>query len=481
MQTATCTVTYNYIVELRKWFHVCVAMSSTVQVFVDGAFVKGSSACAFTGTEKLTSVLGKVSLGASPMSMLPMSGKLADVRFYISNFSASTAKAVKSFDPSVKDFIKVLKQPNIPSLVPSGMEIGKMQKLELTAPMQTHFWMRVSQEIIFDEAVNVCSKFGGDLIDVPKENVVLITRYVTIDLQETLYQFWAKSTGKDCLLATVSPASVATEKQDCLRKSPVICSVPVNMPFKVLGLDDEPVPVSLIGDNQFKFDAEYDYRLEFRETDKRFYVIGVSNKAVLASTRKSLVTTLMGRRTWNHEGHSNEVTLTLTSCMQSQFTCSSGECINIFDICNSKVDCQDFSDEQLCNITQKRPSYYDSNLSGKSTLQLGLNATLERVQSINMDDGTIEIEMSVVVDWTDARVVFHNLHPGKETQVPSNDARYYWQPNIVLNGVITADVPSLSMALNPDQMFVTAQTPGKPTTFMSQEGEYMCFRGRYAI
>ena len=46
--------------------------------------------------------------------------------------------------------------------------------------------------------------------------------------------------------------------------------------------------------------------------------------------------------------HRLETTTTVTSCLESEFQCSSGECIPAKGHCNRRVECSDGSDESQC-------------------------------------------------------------------------------------------------------------------------------------
>ena len=67
-----------------------------------------------------------------------------------------------------------------------------------------------------------------------------------------------------------------------------------------------------------------------------------------------------GRYTWRLGANSSvcglgpgqTISLTLTSCPSEMFTCKSGGCIPLANKCNSRVDCDDGSDELSCSYLQ---------------------------------------------------------------------------------------------------------------------------------
>lgn len=78
--------------------------------------------------------------------------------------------------------------------------------------------------------------------------------------------------------------------------------------------------------------------------------------------------------------------------------------------------------------------------------------------------------MRMIATWRDSRVEFHNLHPNIQTLIPKEDAAFFWQPHILMWGVIDEDTYALSMYDNPGKMFVVAEKDGTPSTFEANEG-----------
>ncbi|XP_018010641.1 glycine receptor subunit alpha-3-like [Hyalella azteca] len=61
------------------------------------------------------------------------------------------------------------------------------------------------------------------------------------------------------------------------------------------------------------------------------------------------------------------------------------------------------------------------------------------------------------------------IHKDVKTLVPRSDAAFYWQPNIVLSGVVNTDALALSMDKEPQDMYIIAQEAGKAVLFDAQE------------
>ena len=50
------------------------------------------------------------------------------------------------------------------------------------------------------------------------------------------------------------------------------------------------------------------------------------------------------------------ISLTMSSCDSETFTCNSGACIPLANKCNSKIDCEDESDESQCAYLEVSPA-----------------------------------------------------------------------------------------------------------------------------
>ena len=68
--------------------------------------------------------------------------------------------------------------------------------------------------------------------------------------------------------------------------------------------------------------------------------------------------TLIGTHTWIVNESCTETMLdkltifnvSMSSCAEDQFTCKNGSCIGVKERCDGAYHCQDFSDEDNCNI-----------------------------------------------------------------------------------------------------------------------------------
>ena len=126
-------------------------------------------------------------------------------------------------------------------------------------------------------------------------------------------------------------------------------------------------------------------------------------------------------------------TLTFSQCkFPSQFTCSSGHCIDINHRCNENVDCTDGSDEKSCSLIHISPSYNKANAPNSvhenQPLEIMVQSTLEKIDSIDTVWMIVTLTMEVRIRWHDKRLHFHNPKIDSENRIPTELASQLWSP-----------------------------------------------------
>ena len=58
-----------------------------------------------------------------------------------------------------------------------------------------------------------------------------------------------------------------------------------------------------------------------------------------------------------NRGRSYNQTVKLSGCMEDEFTCDDGQCIDINTKCDQIIDCRDKSDEQRCQLIVRDSGY----------------------------------------------------------------------------------------------------------------------------
>ena len=136
----------------------------------------------------------------------------------------------------------------------------------------------------------------------------------------------------------------------------------------------------------------------------------------IISTTKDTKTPL-GRMSWfgTYEDCKlikEHILITISSCnMHHQFTCSSGQCIDIEMYCDNHVDCKDGSDEDDCTHIVTNPGYSKIDPPDLENMNNSMFINIKIIQFDNIDSlkMTMTLTMDVQISWKDPRLVFKGL------------------------------------------------------------------------
>ncbi|XP_064118068.1 glycine receptor subunit alpha-2-like isoform X2 [Macrobrachium nipponense] len=126
----------------------------------------------------------------------------------------------------------------------------------------------------------------------------------------------------------------------------------------------------------------------------------------------------IGRRRWTIEGdrcQNGEVTLLLTLCDESQYTCDDGSCVPYEQRCDHKTQCKDFSDEKGCSVIVLPQGYsmeIPPPVSSDDPLELSFCQEIISVREVDIAEFRVQIDVRQKVKWRDTRLTFRNLRPG---------------------------------------------------------------------
>ncbi|XP_042890939.1 uncharacterized protein LOC122265619 isoform X2 [Penaeus japonicus] len=138
----------------------------------------------------------------------------------------------------------------------------------------------------------------------------------------------------------------------------------------------------------------------------------------------------IGRRMWRAEGQ--EVVLTLTKCLTTQFTCDDGQCISQTLRCDDILHCQDMSDEFNCHVVEK-PSRYDVSTppplrpGENGTVSLAYHIDVYHLSDITAINATASMDVGITLTWYDPRLKFRNLKPDIKNYFP---CELVWTPAV---------------------------------------------------
>ena len=456
----------EYKVELRKWFHVCVAMSpDSAVVYVDAG--NASKPCPVTNLELLLNQ-GQLTLGGKPRSENCFLGEVAEAVSYAAVLKPDWIRKVKNGENITLPKSELIQQPVTTSLKRKiKYEVMKTKELYRVQPNVNLVYF--SRSKIAKEVNNICQKFGGQLLDLRKETVE-IRNYVADRLMSVNdVDIWVSTFEEEgvCQIASTSDSEIINATENCNNKQKFVCKIPPEVTYKYSDCTSKKWSTVTFFPEEYLFQTEYEDMIEYDSSERKLSIVDpFTNTKKLSTSRLDGLSSVIGR----HELNNSRIFL-LTKCTETQFTCTNGFCIPLDNVCNFEPDCTDFSDETHCDASQNMPDYYNKDLSGGNPLELSLEGYIDQIFDISMDDGTIKIDLELNAYWKDKRVVFHNIHQGVESRIKNEKAAEYWQPDILLSSVVSEDARKLSMQREPDIMSVTAEKEGFSSLFGSREGE----------
>ncbi|XP_023345924.1 uncharacterized protein LOC111714922 isoform X2 [Eurytemora carolleeae] len=168
--------------------------------------------------------------------------------------------------------------------------------------------------------------------------------------------------------------------------------------------------ISYIGDKAtvIKYDSE-----------QRLWIMkNVNNPTAMAVSNAGLETFVMGTHNWTIRDdidcpEKEITTLTLSRCLNEEFTCSNGLCIDIKKRCNSRTDCRDKSDEVGClriNPDKSYQKYISPQPQGNSSkIVIKVSADIMDILDIDEKSSIFQIQFYLHFSWYDSRLTFFDL------------------------------------------------------------------------
>lgn len=159
------------------------------------------------------------------------------------------------------------------------------------------------------------------------------------------------------------------------------------------------------------------------------------------------------------------ISLSLSVCDNSQFTCSNGDCVSKESRCNGRDDCPDLSDEHRCRMVilprgyqRERPPF--SGLADKP-VSLGIKVKVRRIMDISDVRRQISLELEFDMTWTDTQPKFLNLKKSLErNQLSRKERELLWTPRLLFPNVLNGNAKLLD-----EQAFVTRVGRPQPDDF----------------
>ena len=162
----------------------------------------------------------------------------------------------------------------------------------------------------------------------------------------------------------------------------------------------------------------------------------------------------IGRKRWNYIDRAcgmkaeQETSLTLSKCnFGKEFTCDSGQCVNMTKRCNKIKDCKDGSDEESCNLVNIPKSYdkihspvnYSEEEHPVNLKTQVIIINVDKVDALNM---AIGITFEVQIKWKDSRLNYENIKPHDKNLLSLEAANKLWLPceNIIHDNAILGQI-----------------------------------------
>ena len=179
-------------------------------------------------------------------------------------------------------------------------------------------------------------------------------------------------------------------------------------------------------------------------SSKGSYVLGMHNWTIVNDTYEC------------NNGKSYSVQLKLTSCSDGQFTCNSGQCVNMEDRCDQFSDCRDESDEKDCDLLTLREGYnkkippHNTRTFGNKSIPLLLpvKVSIDLLKIVGIDEGehSIDLQFQIEMEWLENRATYKNLKENSGMNVLSEDGiNSLWLPLITYTNTDQKDTTRLGM------------------------------------
>ena len=150
----------------------------------------------------------------------------------------------------------------------------------------------------------------------------------------------------------------------------------------------------------------------------------------------------IGRRNWSYRDSSCGIKTSIDTSFAfskchfgKEFTCNSGQCISMSQRCNRVKDCNDDSDEEMCDMIHIPSSYNklhppmadfgSDDAPAKLTTQINI-ISIDDIDSLNMK---IVVTFEMQLKWNDARLNFENLDTTTINPMSEETAKTIWMPS----------------------------------------------------
>lgn len=490
VQLSTCLFASDFSPTIREWTHFCFLFSNTIEMIAnESLFLFNCNATEFFDAFK-TDII--IRIGKSQENDLPFSGKLADIRIYLRKINQEEVQIISklSNEPLPDETIPLREYSNsnqeneLSSTI--DVDIMSINKEELLAPYSPNILLHFIHTGNFYTANLLCKKFKGSLPDKDASEIekvaILFDDYMEHS-SYSLHRFWMSSNNNNnetnCttgMFTSSSSPSIDIKFESCDNSIiDQLCIVEKKNSYSLIGHKGNPIKFFPIPYERLVFESLENLQLYIQ--NGRIMLKDLSKNKILRYAKVSK-NSLLGRYKWYKQSDDKLAKeITLTGCDETQFTCSDGQCIKLYEVCDYHPDCPDRSDElRYCEAGLNPPEFYDINLPPtsvtKKPTKLDLYFYIFRISKIDMNDNTIGITVDISISWVDPRLNFKFLKINHTLPVSNEFSSLYWQPDIDIKGAIRDDEGKLSFKKHPGKLYATAYKNGSTQIINSYEGNF---------
>lgn len=468
----------------HEWQHLCILFQRNISIILDEEEYLLQSMGPLNLQEQVEVLFGTYDM----FSRTAFSGLIADARVYWRILNKKELSQVSILADDTTDYYvigtKELLNSSDISTGESRIKPFLLKKEDLLKrPPTANFYLEslfASCELVNEN----CKRFGGSLpsANIADDMIESIHEYSSASMSQ-ISNFWVlKSPNEEevCMKgsyndiqATLQLTNVRNPEKTQLKG---LCILPKSeiFSFKVENLR---FLFSIIPNTNLVWE---DYRagvqMEWSPKDFSASVYAIDNpEKILYSLQSPIgLSGIIGRKMW-FSGN-KEIVVAFSRCSNHQFTCDSGSCADLNNICDFYNECEDNSDESFCDVLIDPHHGYNKLISplvnrDGTQFNVSLHFKLVDVEEVSLKTGTMKMLIEMTLFWVDPRLEFKNLMSNGTIYVDSKNAKKIWNPPIVVPEAV-GDTNAFHMGNKVGRVYVSRSSEGRPSFYKGYEGKY---------